>query len=220
MVTRVKRRSKSKAGTEPGVEPETKKHLEEELGSIHTVPIGVALILVAIIVVILASLAGDPGSRVTIQLTGGISVFAVAYIMAQLIERVVEPFSNSKTIGVDRRRITRLEKETKELNSNQNRSPRENDLLDLETQVLDRLRDKRVITFWGITSFLGILLCYVTVGLFGIVGVSIHPLMLSQGTIPGHTFDSIISGMIVGAGTKPLHDLISYLEKGSESSKS
>jgi hypothetical protein len=165
----------------------------------HTIRFGLALILVASIFVILNSLIGV-GPVVTIQISEGITAFAVAYLMAQFIERAVEPFSDASIFG-DTERIEKLRKKKK-------RSPEE----DLE---LDKSDTKRVCVFWGLTSAWGIILCYFTVGLFEVVGVFFQP-PVEGAAITGHAIDSIFSGIIVGGGTKPLHDLISYLQKAKQ----
>jgi hypothetical protein len=199
-----------------------KKKSAVKLKMIHTTRFGLVLIILAIVLVVLLSMAGR-GPVVTIQLKEGISVFAVFYLMAQFIERVVEPFSeikrpmkektdpkkkaNTGALFSDTERIKILRKEV-------DITPDE----EKETE-LDKLDAKRVIAMWGLTSFLGILLCYFTVGLFEVVGVSFHSLAVAGRTITGHTVDSILSGMIVGGGTKPLHDLIGYIEK-AQSAKS
>lgn len=182
-----------------------KKESAVGLEEIHTTWFGLSLILLAIALVVSFSLAGR-GPVVVIQLKEGISVFAVAYLMAQFIERAVEPFSEIKIrentgakLFSDTERIEDLRMEKKKSAT--------------EDEELNRLEAKRVIAMWGLTSFLGILLCYFIVGLFEIVGVSFQSLAVGNGIITGHTVDSILSGMIVGAGTKPLHDLIGYIEK-------
>jgi len=194
-----------------------------ELAEIHTTWFGLSLILLATVLVVLFSLAGR-GPFVTIQLKEGISVFAVSYLMAQFIERAVEPFSEIKLrkkseakLFSDTERINNLRETINNLSEKKGSQEAEKKLAEKE---LDKYEAKRVIALWGLTSFLGILLCYFTVGLFEIVGVSFQPLAVASRTITGHTFDSILSGMIVGGGTKTLHDLIGYIEKEKKAKSS
>jgi hypothetical protein len=182
-----------------------------KIEDIHTTRLGIALILLAVVLVILLSLAGS-GPVVTIQIKEGISVFAVAYIMAQLIERAVEPFSEIK-IGEEKKPEAKLFSDTDTIKGLRSLGDDRSDKQDSE---LDKLDAKRVTAMWGLTSFLGILLCYFTVGLFEVVGVYFQSLAVAGRIITGHTVDSILSGMIVGAGTKPLHDLIGYLQKAKQ----
>lgn len=102
--------------------------------------------------------------------------------MAQFIERVTEPFTGIPLFGDPK-----------------NDSPQE--------------QFARALSIWGLATFFGIILCYITVGLFQISGITfvnwgwdVNP------PLAGHVMDSIISGVIVGGSTKPLRDLISYIE--------
>jgi hypothetical protein len=69
-------------------------------------------------------------------------------------------------------------------------------------------KKRRTVTLWFLASTIGILLCYATTGLFEIINISF--------SIDSHLVDAILSGLVVGGGTKPLHDLISSVEKGSK----
>jgi hypothetical protein len=73
---------------------------------------------------------------------------------------------------------------------------------------------EKVVALWGLATLLGIILCFFTIGLFQIVGAPFGDLTLVI-IFPGHTIDAIISGVIVGGGTKPLHDLINLFDKKS-----
>jgi hypothetical protein len=173
---------------------------------IHTARFAFELIGAAVVIVVILSLVGV-GSFVKIIPQAGISVFAVAYLMAQFIERIVEPFSEA---GQDEKRP-----EGKPFgDSNMIKYLRKKGAAadERERNLLDRMKTKRVISMWGLTSFLGILLCYGTVGLFELSGIHFDPAPLGSSTIGGHAFDSMFSGVIVGGGTKPLHDLISYIQ--------
>jgi hypothetical protein len=100
--------------------------------------------------------------------------------MAQFDERVVEPFSNIRWFG--------------------NQDDPNN----------DAQKKARAVSLWCLASGIGIVLCYVTIGLLQVVGVS-----FSLSTLNGHFWDAIISGFIVGGGTKPLHDLINLFDNSS-----
>jgi len=186
-----------------------KKTKDDE--EIRTTWFGVLLILIAMCLVVFLSLAGR-GPVVSIQLKEGISVFAVSYLMAQFIERAVEPFSEIKLQKKSEAKLFSDTEMIDDLREMIDSLSEKKGKLEAEKK-LEKYEAKRVIAMWGLASFLGILLCYFTVGLFEIVGVSFQPLAVASRTITGHTFDSILSGMIVGGGTKPLHDLIGYIEK-------
>jgi len=66
-------------------------------------------------------------------------------------------------------------------------------------------RDWRAIWLWIVASALGIGLAF---------GIQLD-LVKASGTAINQTVDQILTGIIIGAGTKPLHDLISYVQKAS-----
>jgi hypothetical protein len=197
------------------------------LENIRTTWFAIVLIAIAIFLVVILSLAGR-GPLVIIQPKEGISVFAVAYLMAQFIERVVEPFSEIKrpkmitapkpkeNPGASKANTEAPKANTAALFGDTDRIEELRSMAkrtEKQDEELDKWDAKRAIALWGFTSFLGILLCYFTVGLFEVVGVSFQNWAVAGRTLTGHTVDSILSGMIVGGGTKPLHDLIGYIEK-------
>lgn len=74
--------------------------------------------------------------------------------------------------------------------------------------VLDRLRSNRQIVFFAAATVLAMLLSGV-LGLYflqGVVDVANKPSWLNA-------FDVLVTGLVIGAGTKPLHDLIKRLER-------
>jgi hypothetical protein len=178
-----------------------------KLEDIHTSWLAVVLILIACVSVIILSLAGM-GTGISITAKSGISAFAVAYLMAQVIERAVEPLSEKKVQGDS---TAKLFGDTDQIKALRNLGDKRTTQ---QKEELEKWNAKRAIAIWGVTSFLGIFLCFFTVGLFDIVGVTFQPVAIAGRTITGHTFDSILSGMIVGGGTKSLHDLIGYLQAG------
>jgi hypothetical protein len=130
-----------------------------------------------------------------------ISIFAPLYILAQGIERVLEPLT--PILGT-------AESTTKKEAANQ----RDAALADADLQIaaqrqalLNRIRRNRAVIMWGAASFLAMLAC----GAFGI-----HLLSAAKFDVPVF-WDIAITGLAVGAGTKPLHDLISNIQKSKES---
>jgi hypothetical protein len=145
--------------------------------------------------------------------------------MAQVIERAVEPFSevdltHAHTGGglfSDTDAITMLQVVIKDLQNKKDKDKEEESRLARYQGLLDKLQAKRTIAFWGLTSLMGMILSYFTSGLFEIVGATFQTIVIAGANITGHAIDSILSGMIIGGGTKPLHDLIGYLESAKQS---
>jgi hypothetical protein len=101
--------------------------------------------------------------------------FALLYILAQAVERIVEVFSDLDIFG---------------------------DPISTDSKILH----KRAITLWCLSSFIGIGVCLIFCADFFVA--------VNQNTDCLHpTLDKILSGIIVGSGTKPVHDIISKLEK-------
>ena len=74
----------------------------------------------------------------------------------------------------------------------------------LSQSVLERIRRNTVVIAWGIASAAGMLAC-------GAFGIRLLNAIGFQG-VPAF-WDIAITGLAVGSGTKPLHDLISTLQK-------
>ena len=188
---------------------------------------GVGLLLLGAAIVYLLSVASvKTGFAFTPK--EGVTAFAVLYLQAQFIERILEPFSEGKvtsknlfgdTVSIkrDRETITKNERRIAAL-AGLASSAQTLDVMDKLSQAESEMQgakeseatqsDKRVYGIWGMASLLGMILAYFTVGLFTTVG-GVFP----DWEISGHAWDAILSGVIVGAGTKPIHDLVEVLEK-------
>jgi len=143
------------------------------------------LILLGIVGLLYLHNTGSLVSSLTISAgatSAGVSIFAVLYVLAQVDERVVEPFSNWNWFGG-------------------------HDVPNATSPADISHNSARVVSLWFLASGIGIFLCYITVGLFGIIGIT-----FSGSLLQGHLIDSIISGIIIGAGTKPLHDFINIVD--------
>jgi len=148
---------------------------------------GLIFVFVGILIVLCFPLLGI-GSIVHFVPKEGISAFAVAYLEAQLIERIIEPING---IFGNKKQLDKLRNQSRLSSANK--------------KTVDKLETRRTFSIWGFASLLGMLLSYLTVGLFATIGAT----FVSQGF--GMSFDAILSGIIVGGGTKPLHDIIEYM---------
>jgi hypothetical protein len=145
--------------------------------------------LVASLVIISAFQLFGVGSWIKepIPTITGVSQFAVFYLMAQFVERLVELVSDSPLFSESKKKPSRHHEEWKH-----------------EDELDDPDQWKRTIQLWCVASILGIFMCYFTIGLFQMVGVTF--------ATGGHAMDSAFSGIVIGGGTKPLHDVIGYLQ--------
>lgn len=156
----------------------------------------------------------------------GISIFAIFYLIAQLSERVTELFSNISLAGnaANQTRIDILKNAISKIIENNKADlsiefidkPPIKEMID-EVNSLNKKNDhestERVIRLWFLASFIGVVFTSYAVGLFEIIGLNLpHFEIIGLKLLP-HTLDSFFSGIIIGGGTKPLHDLMSYIEK-------
>lgn len=131
----------------------------------------------------------------------GVTLFAVLYIFAAAIERFVEPVKclvigkkkKDAENAVEKARATGTEKEEAE-----------------EKAKLNETRQDTKLITWAFAT------------VFAILGTSSTGLFLmhaigAEKVAPW--LDILITGLAIGAGTKPLHDLIGYIENKQEESE-
>ncbi len=165
-----------------------------------------------------------------------LNILAVYFIISLVVERVMEFFSEVGFLGADKAKIKGIESEIDDLQT------RIDELLKDKTEqflqcdkrpvyeiycstivcpdfdsekidclrcyrfskqkVLMQLKRKRSLLLLFGSILLGLFICYCfNIGLFRFLGIDIG------------IWDVLISGLIVGGGTKPTHDLISFIEK-------
>ncbi len=100
------------------------------------------------------------------------SIFAMLYILAQGVERLVEPFTEINLWG----------------------NPDSTD---------PKVKRQRTLWLWVVSSVVGVLACFLfNVDFFSLIKGGYSP-----------TVNIIFSGIIVGSGTKPVHDLITIIQR-------
>ena len=141
----------------------------------------------------------------------GIDIFAAFYIVAQLSERLTEVFSDvvadgsakevdewKEKIDLDRSRIASAI--TADATADVDKWQNEIDDLEKKSRYAGNWR---AIALWIVASLIGVLFTSLTLGFFQLIGLTWIP----------HNLDAFLSGIIIGGGTKPLHDFISYIAK-------
>jgi hypothetical protein len=183
---------------------------------IHMVYRGVLWLLFGVLLAILfAYWRWSPLITAPPTTVSGVSIFAVAYLEAQFVERIVEPFSVQGDKGDSQKKnpASKVAGQVfnfgrwREIDNLENEEKKSKGLSDDRSVRLAELKSQRMISIWGFSSFLAIILSYFTFGLFKIIGITF------PGDLFGHALDAILSGVIIGGGTKPLHDLIGYLQE-------
>ena len=152
----------------------------------------------------------------------GVGVFAVFYAVTQGLERLLEP-------------ISALVYKTKDAVTDRNRTlahalsmpPADDRQTAMEKAAaaqsrLDQQRADRAVIFWAVATVLAMAVS-AALGLY-----LLHAIGLPEGSWRGGPFsaqglrrwvDLLVTGLAVGGGTKPLHDLISNLQASKEAKK-
>ena|SRR5215813_1212711 len=142
----------------------------------------------------------------------GFSGFAVMYIVAQVIERLQEPFvpwmGRAKSDACPARVIQSKAKALRDQAVMDARTHPTDEKMAKEAarsqRTVDQIRSNLTLFMWGTSAALAMLAS----GLFGLyllkaVGVQKVPICL----------DIALTGLAIGGGTKPLHDLISNISE-------
>lgn len=140
----------------------------------------------------------------------GLTIFAVFFVGAQALERLLEPLALALNLGAVEKSTAREEAKTvQQLADN----PLVTDITEqltraVEAKAVDQKKTaERTILYWGIATGLAALAS----GLFGFYFLSTVGI-----AVPAVWMEILGTALIIGSGTKPLHDLISMIEKKKE----
>jgi hypothetical protein len=181
-------------------------------------------LIAAGIIVVLGALVGTIGldhwgSGVTFTPPEGVNTFALFYLLAQVIERVQEPFTpfvnapdpekdqaKGKTVRKNQRQA-KAELERAVAKAEKKPSQDRSRTAANKKRLVDQIRANATVLLFATSAGLAMLLtAYLKADLVKTIGVS--------GTATW--VDVTLTGLVVGAGTKPLHDLISNLKESKE----
>ena len=130
--------------------------------------------------------------------------FTGLFILALAIERALEPFS--RKLGPDT--TTRKETQVRALARAQ---ADDADQIAVDCQLaVDMCRRLTAVVTWGVATGLAFLLC-------AQLNITLMQAVRASGSgAPPFWADLLVTGLVVGAGTKPLHDLVASLERGKQ----
>ncbi len=131
----------------------------------------------------------------------GLTLFAIFYIFAAAIERIVEPLKNLIFDG--------RKKNAQNIRDYGRAAGNIQQAADGQAEVNQTRADSGIVT-WAFATAFAILGTSAT-GLFFLHAIGIEGVSL--------WLDILITGLAIGAGTKPLHDLIGYIENKNLTSK-
>ena len=129
------------------------------------------------------------------------SALAGVFIIALAIERALEPFT--KYLGPDTDVLEQRRNEALVNGNADDKAARQADL--------QRGRELTAIVVWGAATALGFVLS-------SALNITLLQAIRADGSgQPPFWADLLVTGLVVGAGTKPLHDLVTNLQKSKDS---
>ena len=135
--------------------------------------------------------------------------FTGLFILALAIERALEPFS--RKLGPDTTQARKARDHRRACIPAGDEAAREKaqDVVEHKYKV-DRCRRLTAVVTWGWATGLAFLLC-------GELNITLMQAVRSGSSgAPPFWADLLVTGLVVGAGTKPLHDLVSNIERVKE----
>jgi hypothetical protein len=171
-----------------------------------------AVFAAIVIAVVLTILIDGPA----LVIATGFTSFAVIYIVAQAIERFLQPISElvGKPEQVENAKANLDEKKSLV----ETTSGADEDAAKVEAEEAKKKVDyrqlERATYFWAAASVISLLVC----GVLGLGLIQSVAEFAANKQPPGwfEAIDVVITGLAIGAGTKPLHDLISAVQKAKE----
>ena len=128
------------------------------------------------------------------------------FILALAIERAVEPFSRKLGPDATKRKVRREEALGPQAAGRKDRAPE----FDSAVEISQRLT---AVVIWGVATSLGFLLC-------AVLNITLLQAVRANGSgQPPFWADLLVTGLVVGAGTKPLHDLVANIERGKNAKR-
>ncbi|MGI5214538.1 hypothetical protein [Plantactinospora sp. CA-290183] len=142
----------------------------------------------------------------TIQPPDTLAVFAMLIVFAAAVERILEPFARWLPGRGAEALLHRSETEL--ANLSRPATAQERAAVDAARQRADRARGNRTIVTWAIATAVATLAS--TAGGFYLLHAIAGP---EWDGLPVW-IDGIVTGIMVGSGTKPLHDIINRIQNG------
>lgn len=192
---------------EPGDDGATKRGDAAQGRHDHLRSTVVALGIAAAAFVMAWALHGNSASTYRIDSHWG--AFTGLFILALAIERALEPFS--RRLGPDTTEAKKARDQRLACIPVDDKAAADKAQDAVNDQVeVDRCRRLTAVVTWGVATALAFLLCSeLNITLMQAVRAS------SSGA-PPFWADLLVTGLVVGAGTKPLHDLVSNIERVKE----
>jgi hypothetical protein len=161
-------------------------------------------------------------SDVVIKAAEGFASFAVLYIVVQAVERLVQPFTYFLGKADEKKEAEKALTDAKKehvravLEENSVGAVTAAEKAAEKEAALEGIQANRAVLFWALATAIALVVC----GRLGLGLIqSVAEVTGSEGSeIPAwfRNWDVVITGLAIGAGTKPLHDLISFIQSKKE----
>jgi hypothetical protein len=142
------------------------------------------------------------------------AVFAPIYAAAQAIERLLEPIAARYRPSTELKVTLKTAQERKLTARNDEALQTAAQAEQVASDALRKRRSERALLYFALASFFSLALTG-ALGLGILEAMASEPLKEYLGAI-----DVALTGLVIAAGTKPLHDLITRLEKAKENADS
>jgi hypothetical protein len=181
--------------------------------------------LVVVLGVIGAILLAEK-EAITIKVTEGFAPFAVIYIVAQAIERLLQPISGF-AFKAEEKEVTKTKLAQTKQQLAMARSANESGVAKdkaaeaaAHQKKLKAIQADRAVAFWAVATFLALLASGALE--LGLIQSVANVTGKSGGSVPDwfKNLDIVITGIAIGSGTKPLHDLIGVIQNAKQKSES
>ncbi len=160
----------------------------------------------------LGNMLAAKASAVSFAPIDGISLLALFFIMAQALERLVEPLAELSIPGFgssSNKAAANRDKKIQEAMATHDRAKKQKDanIGANEQAAFNKIKANTKVSIWAVATFVAMLISGATRLFFldavGAKGVS-------------DLLNVLVTGLVVGSGTKPLHELIKLIEKKNE----
>jgi hypothetical protein len=151
---------------------------------------GGMLVLAALVGLIWNAIGAGAAFKPSTTETANFALFTAFYVAAQIIERLMELVSPELPFWKVPEPPNPDNKATKE---------------ELATAKAAQVKADRGLAAQGLATVLGVI-ASCAFGLFFLTAIGIDT---------SHTVDSVATGLLIGAGTKPLHDLITSIQNNN-----
>ena len=182
----------------------------DDAAAVPTPPASGMAVLLAVVLIAAGTAIGYVISTAAhvdpFRVTDQMAIFGMLIIFAAAVERMLEPFTQrlpGRSARADyERSVARL--------ANRDPGVTVADVALAKARV-DRARADRVVIVWGAATAVATIFCAGT-GFFVLRALANEPDWDGVATWT----DALVTGLIVGSGTKPVHDIIARLQKSKE----